>query len=310
MSGKTELRQAQLISEQKVVPGTGTLIGITVSAPITGGGSGPVVPIGATQYDATHKGYVPSPGVNNHSLILFDDGWFAPPSVSYPISVAHGGTGIDGTGVLLFAATGTAAKLSSPDGISLLAQTSNVAGDNFNPTLVARANTGQTIDVLSVQDENSFPFFEVNTSGNSGISNNYVAISEPGSSGDPQSGRSLLSVFAIAASDAIVATNTNTTGDTNFPADAVAAFAATGRAGLFANTLNTNPNATVQIIGVAAQIGLLTEWDASGGVKVASMSAAGLMDAKAYSCSAMPAAAGASGTIYADPITHALFITP
>jgi hypothetical protein len=125
MSGKTELRQATLISEQKVVPGTGTLTGITVSAPITGGGAGPVVPIGATQYDATHVGFVPSPGVNNHTLILWDNGWFVPPASlpvdavgflhnnggglltwedigipTLPISIAHGGTGLDGTDLL------------------------------------------------------------------------------------------------------------------------------------------------------------------------------------------------------------------
>jgi hypothetical protein len=41
-----------------------------------------------------------------------------------------------------------------------------------------------------------------------------------------------------------------------------------------------------------------------------SLAAAGNVLAATYSCSAMPAAAGASGTIYADPVTHALFITP
>ncbi len=84
---KTELRQAELISQQKVVPGTGTLTGVTVSAPITGGGSGPVVPIGATQYDATHVGFVPSPGVNNHSKVLWDDGWFEEGVLDSPLLI-------------------------------------------------------------------------------------------------------------------------------------------------------------------------------------------------------------------------------
>ncbi len=295
MSGKTELRQATLISEQKVVPGTGTLTGITVSAPITGGGSGPVVPIGATQFDATHVGFVPSPGVNNHTKILWDDGWFAETSQPFvhlqattPGTPDTGNLNISGAGIF-----GNTLTVSSLAGISLLAQTSATDGSNFNPTLVARTNTGQLGPAFSVQNESSIPFFEVNTSGNTGL-NSYIAVLQQGSPSDPQDFKAMLSVLSISSSDAIVATNNNTTGDINFPADAIAGFAATGRAGLFANTLNTNPNATVQIVGVAAQIGLLTEWDASFGVKVASMSAAGVMDAAAYKVGGAP---GITGTV-------------
>ena len=85
MSGKTELIKATLISEDI---GGGVVTDIHVSAPITGGGAGPVVPIGATQSSAADAGFVPSPGVGNHSKILWDDGWFVPvpPVVGFPIT--------------------------------------------------------------------------------------------------------------------------------------------------------------------------------------------------------------------------------
>ncbi len=129
MSRKTVLRQAELISQQKVVPGTGTLTGVTVSAPITGGGSGPVVPIGATQYDSTHVGFVPSPGVNNHSKILWDDGWFEEGVLDSPLLIeqlTHSDTAVSEA---FWSATDTTAVTSNVSIGIELPNSVSVAGD-------------------------------------------------------------------------------------------------------------------------------------------------------------------------------------
>lgn len=120
MTDKATLRQATLISEQKVVPGTGTLTGITVSAPITGGGAGPVVPIGATQHDATHPGFLPAG----------------------PIGVSDGGTGADLSGL-------SAGQMIAFDGTKFmgvdLIDVATAPGNSATNTLFFSATNGSAV---------------------------------------------------------------------------------------------------------------------------------------------------------------------
>jgi hypothetical protein len=189
-------------------------------------------------------------------------------------------------------------------GISLLAQTSATDGSNNSTTLVVAENTTPGASLQEWRGVGGNPFVGISNSNGGVISQNaLVAIV-------PDLGAPLLQGYCLEIDTALPAAPGLNISTDNF---SLACLSTSNSCAIFqhGNFAGTNPNATVSIQGATLQTtNLLQFLGTDSSTVVGSMNVSGLFNATAYSCSAMPAAPGASGAIYADPVTHALFITP
>ncbi len=260
-------------------------------------------------------------------------GWYvtwrsATGAVSYPISVAHGGTGIDGAGLLSWVAanadTDTASTTAFWSATDSGAYTFNVSAGIELPNNVSVAGdwvlrvggTGaSTSGAKQIQAGTSDDSFRTRFSVNGGqidtgwpvtIGNHpseggipFVGLSS-GTGDEPQIRLGGFSNYIdfFPAPSAPRTVNTIAFGVSGFPN-----WVSIAEAGLFPDSAGSG----VLDLGVDDTASMTPIY---GRLAWRNGYFDGNVGAASYTCSAMPAAAGASGTIYADPITHALFITP
>jgi hypothetical protein len=184
----------------------------------------------------------------------------------------------------------TALVVSSLSGPSALFQTSATDGSNANGTVVIKGNTAQTANLLELYGADGTTLV-----GNATISGVFAATGFTSVGGDP-------AYFPnnIANPDL----NLSLTAGSNAVNGLISLQSFDGLGAERALSFDGLTNAFYSVDDNVTDLGI------TGTNRWKRGFFGGNVDAASYSCSAMPAAPGASGTIYADPVTHALFITP
>ena len=173
---------------------------------------------------------------------------------NYAISASGQGGGIE-----TFSTNLPGVKGSASNSISGLFQTTNTAGTNANPTLVARANTSQTANLFEAQNSSSVAVFSVSTTG--------ALITTAGTTGLSVTGAPTNSATSslIRIGNAITGGDTTANGGTYIGLNAPAA-----GAGSAADLLNLQVNGSsrlrVTTSGATTVAGQLTV--SSGGIAV------------------------------------------